>query len=251
MNVNRSFSQLSISQENPKKKMATATRAETITNDQSNNQILPVLNANNQKETDESLPLNSLSSLKPSYLKVPDKIFKQMLSNAIEGGDQIVQYLDTHEKLQFIRQMTEATNNLYYIDLQCHLWQDYFDLGTNEGVWAPRVTKSFAKQHHTCRTYGFPKHTIERRQKTIIRQSQHAINNVQEYLMKLQENTQHWQPFIDPNILSNAINEYVKKGQQRLREEFDYKKKLLECNSNDHHLIAKFYALQPNQEQVC
>ncbi|CAF1627864.1 unnamed protein product, partial [Rotaria magnacalcarata] len=51
-------------------------------------------------------------------------------------------------------------------------------------------------------------------------------------------------------ILSNAINECVKNAQQRLRKEFDYKKKMLSLNSSDHHFIRKFYDLKPNEEQI-
>ena len=234
INVNRSFSQLLISQEEPKKKKPTTTNSQS----------------NNQEENDESLLMNYMQSLKPSYLKVSDQIFKQMLSSAINDSDKVVQSLDTNEKLLFVRQMAEATNNLYYLDLQLHLWHDYYNTGMKEGKWPPQLSKSFAKQHHTCRTYGFPKHVIEQRQKTITQQFQHAINNLQEYMMQLEQNAQHWQPSFDPNILSNAINEYVKKGQQRLRQEFDYKKKMLELDSSDHRLITKFYDLQPNREQV-
>ena len=42
--------------------------------------------------------------------------------------------LDTKEKIEFVRQMTEATNNLYYFDLQRQLWQAYDDIGMQEGV---------------------------------------------------------------------------------------------------------------------
>ena len=40
-----------------------------------------------------------------------------MLSNAVQDGDQLVQCLNTDEKLQAVRQMTEVTNNLHYFDL--------------------------------------------------------------------------------------------------------------------------------------
>ena len=113
-----------------------------------------------------------------------------------------------------------------------------------EGILAPRISTSFAKKHHTCRTYGFPKHIVEQRQKTIIQQFQQTING-------LQQNVQQWQPSIDPNILSYAINELVKNAQQRLRQEFDYKKTMLVLDSNDRHLITKLYDLKPNEEQVC
>ena len=61
-----------------------------------------------------------------------------------------------------------------------------------EGIWAPRISKYFAKQHHTCRAYGFPKHIVEQRQKTIIQQFQQTINGLQQYLIKLQQNVQQW-----------------------------------------------------------
>ncbi|CAF1364486.1 unnamed protein product [Rotaria sordida] len=190
-----------------------------------------------QKEDNDLLPTNYVQQFKPCYLKVSDKIFRRMLSNSIEDGNKIVQCLNTNEKLQFVRQMTETTNNLYYFDLQRQLWQDYFDLGMKENKWAPRVSKSFVKQHHTCRTYGFPKHIVEQRLQTITQQFQ-------------QQNVKHWQPYIHPAILSNAINECVKSAQQRLRQEFDYKKKMLVLDSNDRNLITKFYDLKPNEVQI-
>jgi hypothetical protein len=37
-----------------------------------------------------------------------------------------------------------------------------------EGIWASRLSKSDAKQHHTCPTYGFPQHIIEKRHPKIL-----------------------------------------------------------------------------------
>ncbi|CAF4225734.1 unnamed protein product, partial [Rotaria sordida] len=158
--ISRSFSQLSISQRNLKKTKST-TRNNLSNNEISNvvtdaNEKLQQQQRKKQKEDNELLSINYVKQFKPSYLKVSDKIFQQMLSNSIEDSNKIVQCLNTNEKLQFVRQMTEATNNLYYFDLERQLWEDYFDLGIKENKWAPRVSKSFVKQHHTCRTYGFP-----------------------------------------------------------------------------------------------
>ena len=82
-----------------------------------------------------------------------------------------------------------------------------------EGVMTSRVSKSFANQHHTCRTYGFPKHIIEKRQSEINRHFKQAIDSVQQYITKLEQNVQQWRPSIHPAVLSNAINEYVKNAQ--------------------------------------
>ena len=120
-----------------------------------------------------------------------------------------------------------------------------------EGRWTPRLSKSYAKQHHTCRTYGFPRHIIEKRQQTIEHQLHRTVNELQQYIIELEQNSKQWQPSFDANILSNAINECVKKGQQRLRQEFEYRRKMLQFNSNDRHLLTKFYEMQPNEEQVC
>ena len=78
-----------------------------------------------------------------------------------------------------------------------------------------------------------------------------TIQELQQYLLKLEENVRQYQPSFHPNIFfSHAIDEYVKKGQKRLKEEFDYKKKMIGIDSNDHYLIRSFYDLQPNEEQV-
>ena len=151
---------------------------------------------------------------KPRYLRMSDKMFKQMLSNEIEKGNTTIhQCLDTKEKIQFVCQMAEAMNNLYYFDLQRQLWQAYFDIGMKQGVWTSRVSKSFAKQHRTCRSYGFPKHIIDKRQNEINQQFKQAIDNAQQYIIELEQNVQQWQPSIHPAILSNAINECVKSAQ--------------------------------------
>lgn len=90
-----------------------------------------------------------------------------MLVEAIINGDQLASYLNTNEKLQFVRQMTEVTNQLQYLDLQRQLWQGYYNLGMKEGRWNYRVSKSYAKHHGICRSYGYPRHVVEKRQQNI------------------------------------------------------------------------------------
>ncbi|CAF5026604.1 unnamed protein product, partial [Rotaria sp. Silwood1] len=249
IDVSRSFSQLSISQGNkPKRNKRTTT---TTTTDETNNQLVKVVNGQNQKENDnELLPMNSIQRFKPSYLKISDQGFKQMLSNGIDNGDEIIQCLNTDEKLQCVRQMTEKTNTIYYLDLQRQLWRDYYDHGMRENQWAPRVSKSFAKQHYTCRTYGFAKHQVEKHLQTITRQFHDRLIELQQSITQLENNVQQWQPYIDPAILCNAINTCVQSAQQRLRQQVDYKRKMFTLDSNDRNLITKFYDFKPNDEQV-
>ena len=175
-----------------------------------------------------------------------------MLSNAIKDDHKTIQSIDTNEKTQFLREMTELTNNLYYFDLQRQLWQEYHNMSLKENdiCGYGQLSKSNAKEHHTHYMYDFSKHVIEKRQNTIVHQMQRTINDLNQYLVQLNTWTTQCQPLVDPNILSNAINECVKKGQERLKQEFDYKKKMLELNSYDHHLINRVYELQPTEEQV-
>ena len=73
-------------------------------------------NHHQQQEDNDLSSTNHIKGFKPRYLRMSDKVFKQMLSNEIEHGDNTIQCLDTKEKIEFVRQMTEATNNLYYFD---------------------------------------------------------------------------------------------------------------------------------------
>jgi hypothetical protein len=52
------------------------------------------------------------------------------------------------------------------------------------------------------------------------------------------------------DTLSVTIIELVKKGQQRLRSEFEWKKILLNLDANDRRLIESFYTVPVNEEQV-
>ena len=304
--VSRSFSQLSISQKTTKKKKSSITRSHYSNSSELFNGVNDDgASGRNQSEANkktikgkdhmkESLSLNDIQRFKPRYLRVSDKVFKQMLSNAIQsnangsggrrdiegegdggGGNtegegdgaataqRMIQSLDTTEKLQFVRQMTETTNNLSYFDLQRQLWQEYFNMSLKEDTSQvataaaagrqrrQRLSKADAKQHNTCYLVTYPKHMIEKRQQTIAQQMQRTINELNQYIMQLNTYATQWQPSIDSNILSSAINTCVKKGQERLKRAFDHKKKMLELNSHDHGLIQKVYDLQPNDEQVC
>lgn len=251
VNVTRSFSQLSISQPTKKGKTATDSKKNPVNNELvEDNNHLPC--HQEQEQITGSNTMNDLQKLKPQYLNVSDRLFKQFLSKSIENGNQLVQALDTVEKIEFVRHMTETTNNLYYFDLQRHLWQDYATLAMHdENNWPKRVSKSFAKQHHLGRHYGIAKHTIEQRQKTIQYQLDRTIKELQEYLLKVSQYAQIWEPRFDENLLSTAINECVKQGQQKLRKQFEYRRKILALDAKDHYLLKQFYDLKPTQEQVC
>lgn len=229
-NLSQSLSQISISQEK-------VIKQPKLNLTDSDHDEQPLLNENKQWHT-------------PSYLNTPDYIFVRMLAKSISNGEHIIQWLNTKEKIGFIRQMTKATDNIRYFDLQRRLWQDHFDLGFKEGWWGIELTRSYAKQHRVCRTYSFTKNIIEERQKTAEDELHRNVEVLQKHLVQLEINAQQWQPSIDSHLLSCAIDEFVQYGQRRLRDEYDYKKKMLQINAMDHYLIRSFYSLQPDEEQV-
>ena len=192
---------------------------------------------------------NSIQQYKPHYLTLSDGIFKEMLSNAVQDGDTVVRCLNTDEKLQMLRQMTEITNSLHYVDLQQHLWQAYYDIGINENLWASSATNSSTSAAYP--TYYFPKRLVEKRRQTLVRQKQRTIHKLERCLVILQQKALSWQPSIDLDLLSRAVTECVKKGQRRLKEEFLYRIDITQLNINERRSKKTFYEIEPNQEQVC
>jgi hypothetical protein len=77
MGVTTSMSQMSISNL-PKKHQRSTTRNDIVV-----------------KMTENKI----ISNNKPKYLKVPNKVFKEMLSKPLTGVNNIIQLLDTAEKL--------------------------------------------------------------------------------------------------------------------------------------------------------
>ncbi|CAF1615573.1 unnamed protein product, partial [Didymodactylos carnosus] len=51
---------------------------------------------------EETVANRSASENKPKYLKVPDQIFKEMLTKAFTGTENIVGSLDTPTKVEFV-----------------------------------------------------------------------------------------------------------------------------------------------------
>ncbi|CAF1532339.1 unnamed protein product [Rotaria sordida] len=236
--LDQRFSQLSISQEDVKEtKPTTATTTTAFVTDE-------ISNGNNEST------MNYLENLKPRYLKVSDRIFKRILVESIENGSKLIESLNTPEKVQIVREITEITNNLYHKDFQEKLWQEYYNISSQDMHWELKITKQFARQNSLHQIYRPKKSYIQQRLATIAKQKERIAKELQEHLAKLLNYVQHWQPPIDEYLLTNAIDQCVIHGQKRLKEEFQYKKEILKLDWNDHQLLKKFYELKPNEELI-
>ena len=234
--LDKPLSQLSISQRDPKRTRTMTTVTTTQAQQQSHGR---------------DMVNNLLTTIKPRYLTVPDRVFRLMLSNAIHDGEKIVQCLDTTDKLCFVRRMTEITNDFYFKGLQRQLWQEYHSLSsTNQPSWQVKITKHYAQQHHTCRMYKPTESYIDERRKTIEHQLKQLHNELGTYLMQLEKNVTQWRPTIDPTALSHVINECVKKSQERLKGEFQHRIAMLKLDWNDHASITQFYELKPSEQVI-
>ena len=161
-----------------------------------------------------------------------------------------MQWLDTLEKLQSVRQLTYVVNTLYYLKLQQQLWQEYYSVGLKDEVWTSRIPMKTAQVHNTCPSYGRSLKFIEQRRKTIEHQLKRTEKELHQQLLQLPQWTDKAKPPISSTLLFTAIQACVEKNQQRLRAQFKHKQAMLKLDVHDHRLIEAFYALQPNDEQV-
>jgi hypothetical protein len=110
-----------------------------------------------------------------------------MLSRAFEDSDQLAQWLDTEKKFKSTRRLAHLVHLSRYLQLQQRMWHAYFELGNREGVWAPRKSKSIAKQQNICATYGRSETLVKQRQKTIEHQIRRTANELQQHMYQLPE----------------------------------------------------------------
>ena len=242
--INTSFSQLSISQQLPNKRNKVQHHS-------------PSNNHSGGKETNNKKNSNTMSTKEsyqelPDYLKVPDFAFKQMLSTAMESADKIVQCLNTAERVAFIHQYTYLVHRLLYVQLQQEQWNYYYQVGTTQNIWNRRVSAKWAKENSICSRYGRSSAVVAQRRKKITQQLQKAENAVKQFE---EQSLSSWMLecnlAFDLQTISSAVTAFVRKGQYKLRRQFEQNREMFVLDSTDHRLVQAFYGLTPNSKQVC
>jgi hypothetical protein len=192
------------------------------------------------KETEK----NATSSNKPKYLKVPDQIFKEMLTKSLVAEDNIIQLLETPDKLQFLRTYAHLLNNVFYLKLEQDFWEHYNTICISEAIWSLPIVKDTAKENNLYRITFKTKVQLEKHLKLIVNRLEEAENNLNKH------NQQPINRSIDMNKLSTVITAFVRQGQHKLSLEFERKKLILQFDANDHRLVKTFYNLKPTENQV-
>jgi hypothetical protein len=153
-------------------------------------------------------------------------------------------FVDSENKVNFIRQLFELTNKLKYSKLQDEQWSYYDYLGTTEGIWTGRVSKKMALLHSMSYTYGRRKQLIVQRRKCFQEQLQEITNKIQEHMKQSPYST------IDSNQIVTIVTNIVDKDQYQLRLELERRRHILKFDAKDHQLVEAFYQLKPRQTEV-
>ncbi|CAF1301890.1 unnamed protein product, partial [Rotaria sordida] len=184
------------------------------------------------------------SNTKPKYLKVPDQVFKNILSKSLADGKSIVETLDTPEKLEFVRIYAHLLNNVFYLKLERDFWEHYQTVCVSEGIWSSPLQKDIAKENNLCRFKFKTKIQLEKHSKLIDIRLKEVENKLNSHLQQLIQNS------FDMNQLSSLITAFVRQGQHKLSAEYKQKTLILQCDAIDHRLITTFYNLNPTENQA-
>ncbi|CAF4243088.1 unnamed protein product, partial [Rotaria sordida] len=167
-----------------------------------------------------------------SETELSNRIFKKMLINSLEGVKEIVKRLNSKDKINCIRQYAYLIHRLFYVQLQESQWKYYYDIGIQENIWSGRVSKKWAAMNSINYTYGRSKTLIVQCLKTVERQLQQASQVLQQF---------------GNQPLPQSI---VRKGQHKLKQQFEHNKKMLKLDSTDHLFVKNVYGFKPNKQQI-
>ncbi|CAF4063443.1 unnamed protein product [Adineta steineri] len=229
--VTTSISQISMVQPLEKRRRSattTTTAATTIDN---------VVQPKNQTK-------KSTSAMKPNYLNKSDHVFKKMLSTTLEGAENVFQLVDTPEKLQYARVYAQLANDLFYLRLKQDFWEDYYKILVTTRIWPMKISKQFIKENKLDQVQFITQKNVEKYRQTTMEQLKQA-----EIKLNQHKQTEFGQS-IDLERLSTIILAFVRKGQQKLSVDFQYKKSLLQFDINDYNFIQAFYDLKPSNDQI-
>ncbi|CAF4168158.1 unnamed protein product [Adineta steineri] len=209
------------------------------------NKIHSVISVQPSKKTS----ISNNSSI--DYTNTPDQIFFHMLSTAFNDVDKLGHFLNEKEKLEFIREYTILIDRLSYVKLQEQQWSYYHHNGMTQNIWSGHISKPLSKKNSICNTYGRSKLFIEHYRKKFPKQLSQAQYRIELFEREiLFKSAQHIDCSSEIKMLSLILNTFVYEKQQKLREEFEYKRQMLILDAVDHRLMQAFYSLKPNSSQI-
>ena len=160
-----------------------------------------------------------------------------MLSTSFSSEEKLTRFLNSKDKMEFIRCYTDLLDRWSYLKLKQVQWDYYLQIGQTQNIWASRALKRSAEKTSIAHVYGRSKSTIGQRRIQIEQQMLfQSVPNV-DYSSEL-------------NSLSSIVRTFAHENQQQLRNELEYKRQMLILDATDHRFIPAFFDLKPKMGQV-
>ncbi|CAF0984954.1 unnamed protein product [Rotaria sp. Silwood1] len=120
-----------------------------------------------------------------------------------------------------------------------------------ENILPGRVSEKWATTNSVHHLYGRSKTVIVQRLTTLQQQLQEASQALQEFgNPSLPQCLSEMNHPLDITTMSAMITAVVGKGQHKLKQQFEYNKKMLKLDSTDHRSVQYVYDLKPNKQQI-
>jgi hypothetical protein len=236
---------MSVTEKSVKKKKQSSSAVQTgeIKEKQENN-----IQSDTSEETTTPPPPSSSSSLH-YYLNTSKRKFKQMLRTAIVNGQNILEWCNTDEKLNYIYEHTRLLDKVYYLKLEKDLWENYIKYGETSHCWTSPLSKTIIQQHQLTSDYQQSQKSMVKYQQKITEQLQEAEAHVAQHALLLKD-YQHQDSLIDEKHLWATILALVRKGQHKLSQNYEHRKKLFKHSAQGHSLVKACYDYEPTQEEI-
>ena len=222
--VTKSLSQISISQSLPNKRVRPS--AFGLTHDQMNTTVA------------------SSFSEACGYLHVPDQVFKQRLNTSMEDAERQVTLINTKEKLQSIRDYARQIDRVSCLKMKQDFLIYYQSMCLDEGVWSSSIPRKILKENVLHRLDFRTREKLDQSRKVIVEQLKRAECDANAYALTLVDH------FVDVSRWTVIVTALVRKGQQKLRAEYERRKSLLQFDAHDYRWVRSFYELKPTDIQV-
>ncbi|CAF1154105.1 unnamed protein product [Rotaria magnacalcarata] len=202
----------------------------------------------NDRENEEN-PMNKQTISFHYYLNATDQKLKKMLKAAFVDGKDILTWCQSKENLHYLREHTRLVDRVHYLKLEEDLWENYTIYGETYHCWVSPLSKKILKDNQLKSDYKISKKSTEKYRERIKQQKQEAEEEVQRHALLLKD-YQHQDSNVDEQSLWATILALVRKGQHKLSQNYQHRKKYFKNSAKDYSLVKSCYDYQPTKEEV-
>ena len=97
-----------------------------------------------------------------------------MLSTSFPIEEKLARFLNSKDKVEFIRRYTDLLDRLSYWKLKQGQWDCYLQIGQTQNIWMNRVLKHLAEKNSMVHAYCRSKSMIGQRRTQIEQKLEHV-----------------------------------------------------------------------------